>query len=199
MIKVTRFWRLAAFLVGREFIAGISDSSAEEWKVVLNPEESALNFELGSTLHTVHGAMNLVSGDLTFDSETGQASGLIRVDAQAIETGNGKRDKKMHEVVLESEKYPLFEYRVEHVEGDFKAEGNSELELVGTLSIHGSEHPLVVPVEVRNLNGKITVIARFMIPFVEWGMKDPSVFIFRVDKEVAVHIEVNGSLAAGEV
>ncbi len=178
------------------FLAVSFEASAREWQVTLEPERSTLTFKLGSTFHTVHGTLKLRSGHLSFDPATGEASGVFRVDAAATDTGNGRRDRKMHRQVLESENYPLIEFQVQQVQGEFRAEGTSRMQLVGNLSIHGASHRFVMPVVVECAGGEMHGRTRFEIPFVDWGMKDPSVLMFRVEKGVKVDVETAGTLTA---
>jgi len=41
----------------------------------------------------------------------------------------------------------------------------------------------------------VTVKGAFQIPYVAWGMKDPSMFIVRAAKEVDVTVESAGAVA----
>lgn len=43
-------------------------------------------------------------------------------------------------------------------------------------------------------NGRLKADTRFSIPFVEWGLKDPSVAFLRVKKVVEVHVKAEGRL-----
>src|SRR4249920_1418080 len=72
----------------------------------LDPAQSRLTWTLDSTLHTVHGKFNLKSGLLKFDPISGIASGEFIAYATSGESGNDGRDKKMHNEILESARFP---------------------------------------------------------------------------------------------
>ena len=74
--------------------------------LALDPARSRVSFSLGATLHTVHGELDLVRGELRFEPSGGVASGEIVVDARSARTGIDARDREMHEKVLESERFP---------------------------------------------------------------------------------------------
>ncbi len=160
----------------------------------LDPAGTQVAFELPATGHDVHGVFVLRSGDVRFDAATGAASGELLVDAASAKTGNGSRDKTMHGDVLESDQFPLFRFTAERLEGTLAAAGESQVTLHGQLAIHGKDHPLALPATVVVNGDQVQVKTRFSVPFVAWGMDDPSFLMFRVEKVVAVTVEAKGRL-----
>jgi polyisoprenoid-binding protein YceI len=168
---------------------------AGERSVTLDPASSHVTFTLGTTFHEVHGTMAVTGGGIRFDPETGAASGEITVDARTAETGNHKRDKTMHADVLESESFPAIVFRAERVEGQLVDPGHSELRLVGVMRLHGADHPMSLPAAVDSADGRVGATLQFTVPYVEWGMHDPSFLIARAEKTVEVKIEATGTWA----
>jgi hypothetical protein len=82
------------------------------------------------------------------------------------------------------------------VEGKLAPEGVSQFQVRGRFTIHGATHEISLPVEVRVAGGRMTATARFPVPYVEWGMKDPSTLFLRVDKKVNLVIESTAPAAA---
>lgn len=162
----------------------------------LDPAKSKLTFLLGATGHDVEGSLGLRQGTVTFDRTTGEAGGEILLDAARTTTGNDSRDRKMHEEVLISAKFPAIVFRPQKLEGQLAASGKSQVVLQGEVSLLGVGHPLALPAEVEITGSHVHAKAAFKVPFIAWGLADPSVFILKVDKEVAVVLEIEGELAA---
>ncbi len=170
-------------------------AEAAEQRLELDLETTAVTFTLGSTMHTVDGIMHLSEGTILFNLESGEASGRVVFDATLTETGNKKRDKKMHKKVLGSGAFPEIVFIPEAIEGALGESGSSDLTLRGTVSIHGSKHPVTLKAKVEREGTNIAATSSLTIPFVEWGMHDPSVFVFRTDKAVEVSVQIRGTLA----
>ncbi len=160
----------------------------------LDVAQSKVTWSLGTTFHTVHGSFALKKGTLRLDPATGKASGEIIVDAASGKSGNDSRDKKMHKEVLESGRYPEVVFRPDRVEGKIAPQGTSTMQVHGILVLHGSEHALTVPVQAELAADHWTGNAKFSVPFIDWGLKNPSTFFNKVSHEVEIELELEGSL-----
>lgn len=188
------FASLAVLAVVGSLAAGTSERTLR-----LEPSDTSVVFELGTTFHTVHGTMQVLEGQLQFDPGTGMISGRVVVDATSAVSDNKKRDRKMHQQVLESERYPQIVFLPERFQGELRDEGVSELQIVGAIEIHGSRHAVRIPAEIHVSGNSITGTAEFSVPFIEWGMKDPSALIFRVEKELVIRLRFSGVIVDADV
>ena len=156
--------------------------------------QSKVTWSLGTTFHTVHGSFALKKGTLRLDPATGKASGEIIVDAASGKSGNDSRDKKMHKEVLESGRYAEVVFRPDRVEGKIAPQGTSTVQVHGILVVHGSEHELTAPVQAELAADHWTGNAKFSVPFIDWGLKNPSTFFNKVNHAVEIDLELKGSL-----
>jgi polyisoprenoid-binding protein YceI len=164
-------------------------------KVVLDPAQTEIHWTLSGALHTTHGTFRLKSGELFFNPATGVAEGEILVDATTGESGNADRDKRMQNEVLESNRYPAIFFHPTQIKGAFEAgEATQDLAGTGTFNIHGEDHPLELPLKVQVSAGVVTATTHFTVPYVAWGMKNPSKFLFKVSKQVEIEITAKGTL-----
>jgi hypothetical protein len=169
-------------------------AGAEQFGIVVDADRSGVEFELKATLHTVRGSAEIEEGDLRLDPVSGTIRGRVVVSALSAETGNGSRDKKMHAKVLLSERFPTIVLRPERYAGTLELEGESSLNLVATMEIIGTRHEISMPLAVAIRDGRVIADAEFRVPYVEWGLKNPSNFALRVAKEVLVTVHLEGKL-----
>lgn len=162
---------------------------------MLDPAQTEIHWKLSAGLHTVHGTFKLKSGEFLFNPKTGLAEGEILVDATTGESGNAARDKRMQDEILQSNRYPAIFYHPTEIKGPFKAgAGMQDLTGEGTFNIHGADHPLELPLKVQISADTVTATTRFTVPYVEWGMKNPSKFLLRVGKQVEVEVRAKGTI-----
>jgi polyisoprenoid-binding protein YceI len=172
--------------------------------MTLDPEATTIGFTLDATLHKVEGSGRLTRAEICFESVSGVSAGMIEIDARSLETGNRKRDRVMHRQVLESEIYPDIVFFPRHLEGVLESGKEWEVQLRGELRIQGAAHATSLAVRGRLEAEQLTAEARFTIPYVAWGLEDPSKLLLRVAKEVEVQVDVSTTLrplrgSAGEV
>lgn len=178
-------------------LAASATASADQRTLTLDPARTTASFTLGATLHTVHGSAPVARGVIVFDPDGGAASGEITVDANRSDTGSAKRDREMHENVLGSARHPTIVLRPTRVEGRLPEAGTTTLTVHGTIELVGRQHEITVPVEVAVTQDEVTIRAEFDLPYVEWGLHDPSAFLLKVDRFVTVAVAGAGTLSAG--
>jgi polyisoprenoid-binding protein YceI len=182
---------LSAFL-----LCALAASAQQQETVQLDPAQTQVQFTLDTTFHTVHGTFRLKSGSVQFNPAGGPASGQIVVDATSGESGSKSRDHKMHKEVLESEKYSEITFVPQQMKGTLAPSGPSQFQLEGTITLHGQPHPLTLDVQAINQGNSLTADTSFVIPYIQWGLKNPSVMFLRVSDKVTIHIHAAGSLKA---
>lgn len=160
----------------------------------LDAAQTKVEFTLNDVLHTVHGNFHLKSGTIRFDPTTGAASGMLVVDAASGASGSGGRDKRMHKNILESESFPEITFTPDHFQGHLAPEGDSDIELHGMFGIHGSTHELVLKTKVSVTGDQVTASTRFEVPYVQWGLKNPSTLFLRVGDKVDISLTAVGRL-----
>jgi polyisoprenoid-binding protein YceI len=186
--------RAAALALGLAVCA--ASAAAEPFRLALDPADSEIAFTLGARLHTVRGSFALQSGEVRFDPDTGAASGEVRVDARSGDTGIERRDRVMHEEVLDSARYPFFVLRPERVEVTQREEARLVGRLFARFEIRGASHPVALDFEGARRGPRGEVSARFEVPWVAWGLPDPSNFVLRVEDTLDVEVRAGGTLSA---
>ena len=175
-------------------LAAAAPHAAAERVLSLDPATTTIRFRVKARAHQVLGTMPLESGELRFDPVTGEASGEIVMDPSRAVTGIGTRDRTMRREVFEVETHPQIVFRPERVLGEVPDQGQAEVRLDGTLSIHGGEHSLSLPVTLQAGPHGLRATTTFEIPYVAWGMRNPGNAMLRVSDTVEVKIETAGVL-----
>jgi polyisoprenoid-binding protein YceI len=167
---------------------------AQSPKVLLqfSPAQTKINFTLGDILHTVHGSFSLKRGDVEYDLTSRSVRGELVVDATTGQSGNRTRDGKMHREILESARYPEVIFRPDKVEGTLARGGTSTVQVRGIFTIHGNDHEIIMPVRVEMFPDHWTASTHFTVPYVKWGLKNPSTFLLRVSESVEIDVRATG-------
>lgn len=170
----------------------IGSGLAQPVHVKLDSGQTQINFVLGDVLHTVHGTFKLSDGDIWMDPGTGKAAGQILVRADTGDSGSRARDSRMNKNVLETSLFPTIKFMPDRLVGKFSQTGDSSFQLHGIFDIHGATHELTMAVKSHISGAYVIADATFDVPYVQWGMRDPSTLFLRVDKTVRIEITTAG-------
>jgi polyisoprenoid-binding protein YceI len=97
--------------------------------------------------------------------------------------------------VLDVAHYSEISFVPKSYQGAIAATGDSNIQVSGVFTLHGTPHDMTVPMQIHIDGESLTAKTHFTIPYVKWGLKDPSIFILKVAKEVDIDLALVGSLS----
>ncbi len=163
----------------------------------VEPAKSEVHFGLGDPLHAVNGTFRVESGSFMFNLKEGAMSGGISVDAGSGSSGNAKRDHRMTEEELKARSFRTVTFSPKYYTGVLAASGHSTITVEGVFTLLGTPHEISVPMQIQRDGTRCVATGTFIVPYVKWGLKDPSVFVLRVGKEVEIHFVLVGWVTGG--
>ncbi len=164
-------------------------AAAQQQTFAVDPAASSVAFALTGTGHEVHGTFHVTSGTIQFDRSAAKMSGTVVVSAASGDSGDKGRDKNMHTQVLDADHYADVTFQPQSYQGTLAPAGDSTVQVSGVFTLHGAPHDITVPMQIHIEGANLTAKGSFLVPYVKWGLKDPSIFILKVAKEV--HIDMN--------
>lgn len=90
--------------------------------------------------------------------------------------------------------YPEITFTPDRIEGKVNLSGHSEFKLHGIFTIHGATHELTMNVKAAINGNHLTATADFNVPYVQWGLKNPSTLFLRVNDTVPIKINAVGEI-----
>ena len=168
---------------------------AQHQTLVVNPDASEVKMTLKTTHELVNGAFHIQSGEIEFDPSAPKMSGSVVVLAGSGKTGNDSRDKKMYKEILAVDQHATVSFEPKSYTGAIAPSGDSTIQVTGIFTLLGTPHEITIPVLVHLEGTTATAKAHFVIPYIQWGLKDPSFLFWKADKEVAIDLSLTGRLS----
>jgi YceI-like domain len=167
---------------------------AQHQTFAVNPDASEVKMKLNTTHEVVNGNFHVQSGSVEFDRSATRISGTIVVAAGSGKTGNDSRDKKMNKDILKVDQYTTVSFSPKTYTGTILASGDSTIQVSGVFTLLGTPHDLTVPMQIHIGGSKATAKAQFVVPYVQWGLKNPSFLIWKAENDVAIDLSLVGNI-----
>jgi YceI-like domain len=161
----------------------------------VNPDVSEVKMTLKTTHELVNGTFHVQSGSIEFDRSTPKMSGSVVVLAGSGKTGNDSRDKKMNKEILKVEQHATVSFEPKSYAGAIAPSGDSTIQVNGIFTLLGTSHEITVPMLVHLDGTSATAKTHFVVPYVQWGLKNPSFLIWKADNDVAIDLYLTGRLS----
>ena len=168
---------------------------AQHQTFVVNPDASEVKMTLKTTHELVNGTFHVQSGSIEFDPSTPKMQGSVVVLAGSGKTGNDSRDKKMNKDILKVEQYATVSFEPKTYTGAIAPSGDSTIQVTGIFTLLGTPHEITIPILVHLEGTTATAKAHFVVPYIQWGLKDPSFMFWKADKDVAIDLFLAGTIS----
>jgi polyisoprenoid-binding protein YceI len=168
---------------------------AQHQSFAVNPDASEVKMTLKTTHEIVNGTFHVQFGSIEFDRSTPQMSGSVVVLAGSGKTGNSSRDNKMNKDILLVEQHATVSFEPKTYTGAIAPSGDSTIQVTGTFTLLGTPHEITIPMLVHLDGSSATAKAHFVVPYVQWGLKNPSFLIWKADNDVAIDLNLVGTIS----
>jgi len=168
---------------------------AQHQTFVVNPDASEIKMKLNTTHEVVNGTFRIQSGSIEFDRSNPKMSGSVAVLAGSGKTGNDIRDKKMTKEILKVDQNASVSYEPKSYSGAIAPSGDSNIQVTGIFTLLGTPREITVPMLIHIDGTSATAKAHFVVPYVQWGLKNPSFLIWKADNDVAIDLSLAGRLS----
>ncbi len=168
---------------------------AQHQTFTVNPDAGEVKMTLNTTHEVVNGTFHIQSGSIEFDRSAAKMSGSVVVLSGSGKTGNDSRDKKMNKDILKVERYATVSFEPKTYTGAIAPSGESTIQATGIFTLLGTPHEINIPMLVHLEGTTATAKAHFVVPYIQWGLKDPSFMFWKVDKDVAIDLFLTGRLS----
>jgi len=161
----------------------------------LDPAKTTIAYSLEGWPHHTQGTFALKHGVIRLYPRTGKMDGIIIVDAASGNSGHSVRDDRMKSSVLEVSRFPDISFAPQQVVSHGDVHGEFPVTVRGRMLLHGAQHDFTIKALVHRDGNNVTIHCDFAIPFVKWGLEDPSILMFKVSKEVDIGVTSNANLS----
>ena len=168
---------------------------AQHQTFAVNPDASEVKMKLKTTHEVVSGTFRIQSGSIEFDRSAPEMSGLVAVLAGSGKTGNDSRDKKMNKDILKVDQYTTVSFVPKTYTGTIAPSGDSTIQVSGVFTLLGTAHDLTIPMQIHMDGSKATARAHFVVPYVQWGLKNPSFMFWKAENDVAIDLTLVGQVS----
>src|SRR6202789_75399 len=168
---------------------------AQHQTFAVNPDASEVKMKLNTTHEVVNGTFHIQSGSINFDRTASHISGIVIVAAGSGKTGNDSRDRKMNKDILKVDQFATVSFAPKAYNGTIAASGDSTIQVSGVFTLLGTAHDLTIPMQIHLDGSKATAKGQFNVPYVQWGLKNPSFMIWKADNDVAMDLNLVGQVS----
>jgi len=168
---------------------------AQHQTFVINTDASEVKMTLKTNHEIVNGTFHIQSGSIEFDRTSQKMAGSVVVLAGSGDTGSSMRDKRMKSEILHVADHAQVSFEPKSYTGTIAAAGDSSIQVTGIFTLLGTPHEITIPMLVHIEGSGATAKAHFTVPYVQWGLKNPSFLFWKAENDVAIDLSLVGKLA----
>ncbi|HEY1906354.1 MAG TPA: YceI family protein [Myxococcaceae bacterium] len=177
-------------------LPGLAAAEPRTW--TLQKGTGRARFRVEAPLDAIEGSSSGLTGELRFDeARWSEGSGKIRIALSGFTTGLSLRDEDLRDQFFQVDRFPealLTITRLERTSQGVLAPGREgQADAVGTLSLHGKDQAVRIPVWVllteQAGHRDLQITGNFEVPFTEYGIPRPARLFLKLGTVARVRFE----------
>jgi hypothetical protein len=101
----------------------------------------------------------------------------------------------MNREILKVDQYTTVSFAPKTYSGTIAPSGDSTIQVSGVFTLLGYPHDLTIPMQIHIDGSKATASAQFVVPYVGWGLKNPSFMFWKAENDVAIDLSLVGQVS----
>lgn len=174
------------YLFKAVWIGMIILSSQSIHSQILTFDHGEVEFYTSSILSDIEASTEEVEASLNLETKAVE----IKIAIESFEFEYEMMQDHFNAEYMESEKYPYASFKGQVAQDLSNTNELTELDVTGTLSIHGVDKDITFKASVSNKEGFFIVKCKFPIVFKDFNVEEPSV----LTKSVAKDVDFKGTL-----
>ena len=173
-------------------------ASAEPRTWTLGKGTGRARFRVDAPLDAIEGSSSGLSGELRFDEAAwAEGTGKIHISLTVFTTGLTLRDEDLRDQFFQVDRFPEATLTLTRLErpsqGALVPGREGQADAVGTLSLHGKEQAVRIPITVvlteTSGSRELQILGTFDVPFTEYGIPRPARLFLKLGTVAKVRFE----------
>jgi hypothetical protein len=101
----------------------------------------------------------------------------------------------MYMDILKVDQYTTVSFAPKTYTGTIAPSGDSTIQVSGVFTLLGNPHDLTIPMQIHMDGSKATARAQFVVPYVQWGLQNPSFMFWKAENDVAIDLNLVGQVS----
>jgi hypothetical protein len=101
----------------------------------------------------------------------------------------------MKNEILKVAQFATVSFEPVSYEGKIAASGESTVQVKGIFTLLGTAHEIIVPMQIHLDGATATATSHFVVPYVQWGLKNPSFLFWKASNDVGIDLVLHGRLS----
>ena len=171
------------------FIISITTQAAE-----FNVDKSKNNvvkFISDAPIEDFEGVTNLIDGYIYYEGEdlTNNSQLYFEVDLSSLDTGIGLRNRHMRDNYLETDKFRYATYKGTITNNDKISNNTFEVEVKGTMNIHGVTKNLNIYGTLTENNAGLRIVSQFNVNLLDYNIDVPQVMFLKISEIMDLRLD----------
>ncbi|HEX2960920.1 MAG TPA: YceI family protein [Ignavibacteriales bacterium] len=155
-------------------------------------KKNQVKFTSDAKIETFDGTTDKIDGYIAWDGDDilNKNQLYFEVDLRTLDTGIGLRNRHMKEEYLETDKYPMTNFKGKLVKADKSSDGKLNVTAEGNMFIHGVTKPITIKgTLIPSDGGGYRVQSNFEVKLTDYNIPIPQLMFLKISEVMKLNLD----------